>query len=515
VKKAIRDHLRDFVAILALTSVALFVAYFVLQNQRLRLPYLEEQPFVLKAQMSTAQAVTPGQGQTVRIAGIRIGDIAKTELKDGRAIVTLHLDQEYKDIVRQDATALLRPRTGLKDMFLELNPGSKSAPLMKENGMIPVSNTLPDVNPDEILGQLDADTRDYIRLLLSGAGTGLKGRGDDLSEVLRRFEPTYRDLAAVNTEVVKRRAELRRLINSLQKLNTTVGRKDDDLAQLVDGANRVFRAIASERGNVSASVRELPPTLRQATTTLRKVETLAGELGPAATAFRPAIVALKGANERVRPFALDAAPRLRDDIRPFVREARPLVRDLAPAARDLAAGEPGLRRTFKVLNDFFNMMAFNTNGREGPEKTDRDEGYLFYTGWLIHQVNYLFGSMDAHGPGRPITLGGTCAIIENTLGASEELEALLGLTGALTDPAVCGGAEGTGGAAALLDQIPITGELPPLPKTAEGKALARKAYEYRRTHGGTDPKWIVEARRRAAKARAARTTAAAASEGGR
>jgi phospholipid/cholesterol/gamma-HCH transport system substrate-binding protein len=500
-KRAIKNHLRDFIAIIALTSIALSVGYYILQNQRLRLPFIEEQPFELKAELSTAQAVTPGQGQTVRIAGIRIGDIAKTELKNGRAIVTLHLDKKYRNIVRDNATALLRPRTGLKDMFLELNPGDRDRPLMKKGDMIPVSNTLPDVNPDEILGQLDADTRDYIRLLLAGAGEGLRDNGDNLGEVLRRFEPTYRDLAAVSTEVVKRRAELRRLINSLQKLNTTLGRKDDDLAQLVQGANRVFRAIASERQNVSASVRELPSTLEQATTTLRKVEELANVLGPAADEFRPAIIALKDANERTRPFALEAAPRIRDDIRPFVREARPLVRDLRPAATGLADAQPGLRRTFRGINQFFNLLAHNPNGREGPEKEGRDEGYLFYTGWLVHQVNNLFRSQDAHGPGRPITYGGTCAVIANTLGASEELEAIFGLTGALTDPAVCGGAEGTGGLTSLLDQLPLTGELPALPKTAEGRALARKTYEYRRTHGGADPSWIVEARERAAEAR--------------
>ena len=79
-------------------------------------------------------------------------------------------------------------------------------------------------------------------------------------------------------------------------------------------------------------------------------------------------------------------------------------------------------------------------------------------------------------------------------------EALFGLTGAFTDPAVCGGAEGTGGAAALLDFIPITGELPPLPRTAEGKALARKTHQYRRKNNGADPPWIIQARKRAAQA---------------
>ena len=445
-KRAIRTHAKDFAAILALTAVALLVAGYILENQRVRLPYLEPEPFELKAEMSTAQSVTPGQGQTIRVAGVRVGDIAKSELRNGRAIVTMSLDEEYNDLVREDATALLRPKTGLKDMFLELNPGTKNAPVAKEGFTIPVANTLPDVNPDQFLAGLDTDTRDYIRLLLDGAGRGLKDNGDDLQEVLRRFEPTYRDLAAVTTETAKRRTELRRLINSLQRVNTTLGRKDDDLAELVGASSRVFEAIASERRNVSSTVRELPSALRQASGSLRRVEELADVLGPTAERVRPAIVALRGANERTRPFALEATPRLREDIRPFVRELRPQVRDLRPAAQDLAEGEPGLTRTFRVLNRFFNMLAYNKDGREGPEKADRDEGYLFYTGWLIHQVNNLFRATDAHGPGRPVTVGGTCATLQNTVGAQEELEALLGLTGALTDPALCGGGSSTGGA---------------------------------------------------------------------
>jgi phospholipid/cholesterol/gamma-HCH transport system substrate-binding protein len=448
-KKAIRDHARDFAAMIGLTAIGLLVVGYLVQNQGARIPFLEEEPFVLHAEFSTAQAITPGQGQTVRVAGVRVGDIAKSELHEGRARVTLHFDQEFKDLVREDATALLRPKTGLKDMFIELDPGTKSAPVAREGFVMPVSSTLPDVNPDEFLAGLDADTRDYVRLLLSGAGRGLKGNGDDLREVLRRFEPTYRDLAAVSTEVSKRRTELRRLVNSLQRLNTTLGRKDDDLAELVGASSRVFRAIASERSNVSATVRELPSALKQASSSLQRVEQLADVLGPTADRLRPAVRELRTANARTLPFALEAAPRLRDDIRPFVREARPLVRDLRPAAADLAEGEPGLTRTFTVLNRFFNMLAYNKDGREGPDKADRDEGYLFYTGWLVHQVNNLFGNADAHGPGRPITTGGTCAVLENTVQEQEELEALLGLTGVLTDPALCGGSSSTGGGSLL------------------------------------------------------------------
>ena len=60
------------------------------------------------------------------------------------------------------------------------------------------------MNADEFLSALDTDTRQYMKLLLKGAGEGLKGRGQRPAEVLKRFEPTHRDLARVSTETVKR-----------------------------------------------------------------------------------------------------------------------------------------------------------------------------------------------------------------------------------------------------------------------------------------------------------------------
>ena len=66
---------------------------------------------------------------------------------------------------------LLRPKTGLKDMFLALDPGTASAGELAGGRRGPVANTLPDVNADEILASLDGDTRAYLRILLNAGGT--------------------------------------------------------------------------------------------------------------------------------------------------------------------------------------------------------------------------------------------------------------------------------------------------------------------------------------------------------
>ncbi len=440
-KRAIREHAGDFAAVLALLVIASGVSYVILQNQRLRIPVLDPKPFQLEAVFQTGQAVTPGQGQTVRVSGVRVGDIAKVRLDQGQAIITMDLDPEFEGLVRENWTGLLRPKTGLKDMFIELMPGRGSAPAAGEGWRMPLSNTLPDVNPDEFLSSLDSDTRDYLKLLLNGARHGLEGRANDLEAVLKRFEPTYRDIAAVSGEVAKRRADLRRLVHALDDLNTELGRADDDLAELVGASARTFDAFARERDNVAATVRELPSTLTVTTDALGRVERMARVLGPAADTLRRPIRALRRANAATLPFAREATPLLRDDIRPFIREARPFLRSLRPAAHDLVEADPDLKSTVRALNGLFNLLAYNDKGREGPEVSGRDEGYLFYLAWLAHQSIQIFSGQDAHGVFRPLVLGGTCQTIQATSSTVPGLDVLLGTVGILTDPNICGGGQ--------------------------------------------------------------------------
>jgi phospholipid/cholesterol/gamma-HCH transport system substrate-binding protein len=438
VRTAIRKHFKDFLAVLGLILIAGGVSVYILGKQRMRFPIVQEKPFVLNAEFQTAQAVIAGQGQTVRVSGVRIGDIGDVDLEGGKAVVEMVIDPQYKGMVRTDAHALLRPRTGLKDMFIDLEPGSDKAPAAQEGYTIPISATAPDVNPDEILAELDADTRDYLKLLIGDAGRGLDGRGLDLRELLRRFEPTHRDLARVNSAVATRRENLRHLITSLNTLNAELAKRGDDLAGLVDSSEAVMREFASEDANVSAAVGELPGALRQTTDTMTRLERYAKLLGPTAEHLRPAARALAPANDAVRPLADEVTPLLRDDIRPFVREARPVVRDLRPAARNLSDATPALTRSFAAVNHFLNLAAYNPDGREDPGDKDRQEGYLFWAAWVQHMATQLFSMSDAHGTFRPVTIAAPCATLKQIVEKEPQLEFLAMLTPILTDSAACG-----------------------------------------------------------------------------
>jgi phospholipid/cholesterol/gamma-HCH transport system substrate-binding protein len=428
-KRAIRQHSTDFIAILVLLLLSVVVAGYILSHERLRFPFIQSTPMSMNAEFSTAQAVTPGQGQSVRVSGVQIGEIGGVTLKNGIAVVRLDIDDKYKHLIHQDATALLRPKTGLKDMFIELNPGSNNAPLAKADYTIPVSNTLPDINVDEIFAALDSDTRQYLNLLINGAGQGLNHRGGELAQVLQRFLPTHQDLARVNQAIAVRGAHLRTLVNSLARLNTALAAKSVQIVRLVDSSATVFRAFASEDRNISRAVADLPGTLRQTTATLAKVQSFASQLGPTATNLLPAARALPAANTALSALAQPSTPIIKDQIRPFVVAARPVVRTLRPAAVNLANATPQLSNVFTVLNHLVNMLGYNPGGVQ--------HGYLWWLAWLDHNARTLFSVQDANGDFRPLFLQTSCATIAQIVNSVPGIEGLLNLTPILSNLGLC------------------------------------------------------------------------------
>ncbi|MGA9856925.1 MAG: MlaD family protein [Solirubrobacteraceae bacterium] len=436
--RAIRTHSKDFAAILVLLVLSVVVAGYILQHERFRFPLIQSSPYTLNAEFSTGQAVTPGQGQTVRISGVQVGQIGNVTLKNGMAIVQMQIQDQYKHVIHTNATALLRPKTGLKDMFVELNPGSKPAPVAQPGWTMPVSNTLPDVNVDEILSSLDGDSRSYLQLLVNGAGYGLRGKGgSELAQVFQRFEPTHRDLARVNKAVAARGADLQQLVDSLRRLNQALLTKQGQIVQLVDASNTVFRAFASQDHSISRAIVDLPGTLAQTTATLARVQSFARLLGPTSSNLLPAARAIPAANAALTALAQPSAPIVQKQIRPFVIAARPLVRNLQPAAVNLAKATPNISKTFDVVNRFVNMLGYNPGNTE--------HGYLWWLAWLDHNVRTLFSVQDANGDFRPLFLQASCATYTQTInslnqasgGLGSEFENLLNVSPILTSAGLC------------------------------------------------------------------------------
>ncbi|MGI8462307.1 MAG: MlaD family protein [Solirubrobacterales bacterium] len=460
-KRAIREHLRDFIAIIGLAILALVTLVVILTQQNANfpewIPGLGEEKFELKAEFTSAQAVTPGQGQSVNIAGIRVGTLTDVEVEDGNAVVTMAIDPGYGSLIREDASFLLRPRTGLQDMTVEVDVGSEDADPVEEGATIPNSQTAPNVNPDEVLASLDADTRGFLRLLLADGANALSGRGEQLSAVLRRFEPTTRDIATFQGALASRRDNLKRVIHNFGELVDELGKRDDQLTTFVDSSNAVLDSFANQEAAIRESLRELPPTLTETQATLRSSNELATVLGPAATRLTPAAQALAPALRQVRPLFRDTLAPIRDQIRPATREIIEPIRSTNRAAKGLAATTPALRSSFQDLNILVNELSYNPPGAQ-------DEGFLFWASWLSHNVNGLSLLQDANGPllrGIVMITCGNTKLAEQVASQRPFLRLLYDATLTPTAPEICppsnlpfkGGAKDA-------DDVPAPSEVP-------------------------------------------------------
>jgi phospholipid/cholesterol/gamma-HCH transport system substrate-binding protein len=392
VRDQIERYRTAFLAVVTMIVIAAIVGGYILAHENLKLPtwvpVLGKSYFTLRAEFQTAQAVTPGQGQAVTIAGAKIGEIASVDLQNGVATVTMHLTPKYARLYR-DATLLLRPKTQLKDMTVEVNPGTPSAGKLQSGATLSLSQTAPDVNFDEFLAGLDAETRAYLQELLAGAGQGLGHNGRALAAALKRFYPTTRYTQLITRELQKRHTNIARSIHNFRLLTEALGSKDKQLADLVQSANAVFATFAQEERSVQRTLKLLPGALAKTRTGLGKLGTAARVLGPTLAELQPTARALAPAEEASRPFFRQTTPVIAHQIRPFARQILPVINQVQPTTQQLSESLPKLAQSFSVLNELFNELAYNPGRGKG--------GFLFFTDWAAHNLNAVVSAADAHG----------------------------------------------------------------------------------------------------------------------
>ena len=115
-------------------------------------------------------------------------------------------------LIHPDAHFLLRPKTGLNDMTVEIEPGTGKESV-KDGHRFPLAQTEANIQLEALWNSLDADTRQYIQLLVAGGAQGIGGRGVQLGNALRRFEPFVEYTAKLNKAIAGRRTELAKVIH--------------------------------------------------------------------------------------------------------------------------------------------------------------------------------------------------------------------------------------------------------------------------------------------------------------
>ena len=315
-----------------------------------------------KLEATFENAATLRSTNPVRIAGVNVGKVTDVEPVGDAAKVTFTVDEAGLPI-HQDATIEIRPRLFLEgNFFLDVKPGSPSAPELPDDGTIPVTQTATAVQLDQVLSALDGDVRLNFRRLLEGYGTALSHEptaaedqtqdpdsqgetaAESLNDSFRYGGDAGRGAAIVNDALIgEEPGDLAGLIAAQADVFEKLSDRELALQNLISNFNTTTGALAAEQVNLRRSIAELAPTLEEA---------------------RPALANLSDALPPLRALALALEPSLRElpatiaAAEPWLEQARGLLRDseLGGTAAILANATPPLAQTASASAGLFNEI---------------------------------------------------------------------------------------------------------------------------------------------------------------
>src|SRR3954451_2338872 len=250
----------------------------------------------------------------VRISGVSVGKVKSIELsnKGDYADAVIELDSSYAPIP-DNTRAILRSKTLLGESYVELTPGSKSAPSLPEGGSLPPAQVASSVQLDEVFRTFGKQTRQNFKAWMQGSAGALKGRGADFGQALAELGPfsesANRALRILDTQ----QHAVRGLVRSGGDVFQALSERQGQLRSLIQNSDRVFTTTAQRNQDLAEAFRILPTFQRETRLTL----------------------------QRTNQFAIDADP--------LVQQLRPAVKQLSPTFEAVGRAAPDLQRFFQGL----------------------------------------------------------------------------------------------------------------------------------------------------------------------
>jgi phospholipid/cholesterol/gamma-HCH transport system substrate-binding protein len=306
--------------------------------------------FTVHAVFSNANALRPGS--LVRIGGVNVGMVtgispitscSKNGSTSGCQAANVAMNISNPGLpLHTDATFWIRPRTFLEgNFFVDISPGSPSAPDAPNGYVFPVEQGIEPVQLDQVLDALPTNTRANLQTLIDQYGLAVKKAGVSYNASIKYWKPAYEYSSIVSHDFLG--IQPHDLSNYIAQMATVSGALDENppaLESLITDFNTTANAFAREQGSLQSAVAELPKTLAAAT--------------PAFDAVNAALPSLDQLAKALVPGVKSAGPAI-DASLPFVTQLRLLMQpsELRGLANDLKPTIPALA---KLTNDTIPLM---------------------------------------------------------------------------------------------------------------------------------------------------------------
>jgi phospholipid/cholesterol/gamma-HCH transport system substrate-binding protein len=310
------------------------------------------------------EATQLGLEADVRVAGVSVGKVVKKDIDPAhpnRTVATLELTKRFAPIA-SDSRAILRQKTLLGETYVELTPGTRSAPRIKENGWLPDARVQKTVELDEVFKALDPVTRkafqNWQQSLAKSVGTNATQRGRDLNDAFGNLPGFAQDATDVLTVLDEQSAEVRNLVKNTGVVFGALNQNEAQLHNLITNSSDVFSATQKEKEALAATFRIFPTFLDESKATFAKLEGFSKNTDPLIRQLQPAI-------RDLRPTLVNTRA-LSPDLQHLFRNLDPLIKASKtglPALRDVLDGTgPVLQQLqpfLENLNPILQWLEYN------------------------------------------------------------------------------------------------------------------------------------------------------------
>ena len=192
----------------------------------------------------------------VDVSGVRVGRVTGIAPDGaGGSLVAMEIDRGVR--LRQDTRAILRPKTAIGEKFVELvrRPGS-AAPYASDGYRLPRPQTGQAVEIDDVLDQLDPQTRAALSRSLRELGVAVDGRQDDIGAAIPEVEQAAANLRPLARTADARQQQIDRILTDLAVILAALADEQDALGHVIVSGDTATGAIASRDRQLAGTVRQ-------------------------------------------------------------------------------------------------------------------------------------------------------------------------------------------------------------------------------------------------------------------
>jgi phospholipid/cholesterol/gamma-HCH transport system substrate-binding protein len=268
---------------------------------------LAAQGYRLTAEFNDATEL--GTEADVRISGVNVGKVVQVSLdrKTGLTRAVMEIESQYAPRPA-DTRAILRAKSLLGETYVELSPGSPSAPKLPDGGTLPPGQVAPTVQFDQILSTFDPATRRAFMIWQQQDGIALTGRGQDFNAAFAELYPFATNVDSVLAVLRRDSAATSTLLRDGGQVFSALSRSPAQLQGFIRNSNAVFAATAAQDAALADTIRAFPAFTVATRQTIARVNQFATTTKPLIDELRPAAGPLSSALEASVTFA----PELRD-----------------------------------------------------------------------------------------------------------------------------------------------------------------------------------------------------------